>query len=110
MRAHVRKRIAWIAAMLLVAAACRRTEVRARCTVRTAGSYCTFLNAGTQNARGCFRVTVGPVAGFVVYATAHVCSPLLQPGERAEATPITFDADDPFERCTAPEASPTSRA
>ncbi len=101
MRRDARKRVASLVIAVLAAVGCRHSEVRARCTVRTAGSYCTFQNTGTPPARACFEVTVGPPRGFVVYASTHVCSPVLQPGERTAAVPIVFEEGDPLERCTA---------
>ncbi|MEI8255172.1 MAG: hypothetical protein WCJ30_05810 [Deltaproteobacteria bacterium] len=105
MRRDAWKRLASLLVAMLAATGCRRSEVHARCTVRTAGSYCTFQNTGTPAARACFAVTVGPPRGFVAYASARVCSPVLQPGERSAAVPIAFEDGDPLARCGASPGS-----
>jgi hypothetical protein len=81
---------------------CRRIEIRARCTVRSAGSYCTFQNTGRQAGRACFRVQVRGRNGGPLRASARVCSPALQSNDESAPEPIVFGEPEtnPFEHCT----------
>src|SRR5260221_14581467 len=91
---------AMMALLLTSVVGCHRVEVRARCTVRTAGSYCTFQNTGQQPGRACFRIAVHARVGVAPYVATSVCSPALQPGEESAPEAIGFGGADPFERCT----------
>jgi hypothetical protein len=81
-------------------AGCRRASVRARCVVRTSGSYCAFQNVGARAAQGCFVVRVRARPGRAVRAEARVCSGPLPPGEQSAPRPLAFPGQDPFEGCT----------
>lgn len=86
--------------LCLALVGCKKIEVRARCTLRSAGSYCIFQNTGQQPGRGCFVVRVRARRGREVHAETHACSGPLQPGQETGPLPLSFDGRDPFARCT----------
>lgn len=102
---HATMRAVLLAALAIGLVGCHKLEVRAQCTVRSVGSYCTFQNTGAQAGRACFEVSVRPRGRVAVFARARTCSPVLQPGEESPPVVVTFDGENPYEQCVVDPAS-----